>query len=171
MGNISDNNNMDLKKQLDEKNKLIEELRRRIRISDETIRNNNITINTCNKTISEYKNDIKQKDIELQNLREQIKNNTNSHSNRPSNLVNINDVITVNFILNSDKKNNLSIPCVKNNTFAEVEEKLYKEYPDLRETNNNYTSNGKPILRFKTIEDNKIGLGLPVVLSVPSASK
>ena len=57
---------------------------------------------------------------------------------------------------------------VKSNTFAEIEEKLYKQYPQYRETNNNFISNDKQILRFKTIDENKIGNGLPVTLIVPS---
>ena len=57
---------------------------------------------------------------------------------------------------------------LKKNTFAEIEEKLYKQYPQYRETNNTFLANGKPVLRFKTIDENKIGNGLPVTLIVPS---
>ena len=56
------------------------------------------------------------------------------------------------------------IPCDGNSTFAEVEEKLYKEYPEYRETNNTFLANGIEILRFKTVNDNKIGTGKPVIL-------
>ena len=50
----------------------------------------------------------------------------------------------------------------------EIEEKLYKQYPQYRETNNTFIANGTQVLRFKTIEQNKIGNGLPVTLIVPS---
>jgi len=60
------------------------------------------------------------------------------------------------------------IPCNGNSIFAEVEEKLYKEYPEYRETNNSFYANGKEILRFKTINDNLIGTGKPVLLVKPS---
>ena len=60
------------------------------------------------------------------------------------------------------------IPCSGNDIFAEFEEKLYQEYPDYRETNNSFLSNGREILRFKTINDNKIGFGKPVLLVKPS---
>ena len=60
------------------------------------------------------------------------------------------------------------IPCSGNSTFAEVEELLYREYPEYRETNNTFTSNGKEILRFKTINDNNIGTGRPVTLTKPN---
>ena len=61
-----------------------------------------------------------------------------------------------------------AVPCDGNSTFAEVEEKLYKEYPEYRETNNTFLANGIEILRFKTVNDNKIGTGKPVILIKPS---
>ena len=60
------------------------------------------------------------------------------------------------------------IACPGNSIFAEIEEKLYKEYPEYRETNNIFLANGKEILRFKTINDNKIGTGEPIMLVKPS---
>ncbi len=67
-----------------------------------------------------------------------------------------------------DKKINYPIPCINTDIFAEAEEKLYKQYPEYRETNNYFISNGKQILRFKTIEENNIVNGIPVILCVPS---
>ena len=61
-----------------------------------------------------------------------------------------------------------AVSCLKTNTFAEVEEKLYQQYPRYRETNNNFIANGTIVKRFKTIAENKIGNGLPVTLIVPS---
>ena len=45
---------------------------------------------------------------------------------------------------------------MKTETFAEVEEKLCKEHNELRNTNNMFTANAFPILRFKTIAENHI---------------
>ena len=72
------------------------------------------------------------------------------------------------YFTSSDQKINYHIPCINHDIFAEVEEKLYKEYPEYRETNNYFISNGKQILRFKTIVENNIGNGLPVILYIPS---
>ena len=44
---------------------------------------------------------------------------------------------------------------------------LYKEYPEYRETNNLFLADGNQILRFKTIDENKIGTGRPIMLVVP----
>ena len=48
------------------------------------------------------------------------------------------------------------IKCLANETFAEVEEKLYKKHNDFRNTNNMFTANALPVLRFKTIGENNI---------------
>ena len=45
------------------------------------------------------------------------------------------DMATVYFTF-SDQKINYAVPCLKNTIFAEIEEKLYKEYPEYRESNN-----------------------------------
>ena len=76
-------------------------------------------------------------------------------------------MMCVNFI-SSDQNVHYAVPCAKNNTFAEIEEKLYQIYPQYRETNNNFLANGNQVLRFKTIAENKIGNGLPVTLIIPS---
>ena len=73
----------------------------------------------------------------------------------------------VNFI-SSDQNVHYAVACLKRNTFAEIEEKLYQQYPKYRETNNSFLANGTEVLRFKTISENKIGNGLPVTLIVPS---
>ena len=87
------------------------------------------------------------KDNEINELKRKIKNEEPKF--------NFDDVIWIYFqpIDNSFKE---GIKCLKTNTFAEVEEKLYKKYNTLRNTNNNFTANATPILRFKTIEENKI---------------
>jgi hypothetical protein len=65
----------------------------------------------------------------------------------------INDIIVITF---NSIDVNYGIKCLANETFAEVEEKLYKKYDNLRETNNMFTVNAKPILRFKKICENNI---------------
>ena len=56
------------------------------------------------------------------------------------------------------------IKCFKSETFAEVEEKLYKKKNELRETNNTFTANAFQILRFKTIAENHIKDGDIIIL-------
>ena len=72
--------------------------------------------------------------------------------------------ITFVYFTSMGQKINLPIYCIKTNIFAQIGEKLYKEYLEYRETNNYFLFNGKQILRFKSIEDNKIGSGFPVII-------
>ena len=71
------------------------------------------------------------------------------------------------YFTSMDQNIHYHIPCVNTDIFAEVEEKFYKECPIYRETNNVFLLNGNEILRFKSIEDNKIKNGLPVILVIP----
>ena len=73
----------------------------------------------------------------------------------------------VNFI-SQDQKINYAIPCSGNSIFAQIEELLYQEYPEFRETNNIFLADGKEILRFKTINENNVGTGRPIMLITPS---
>ena len=73
------------------------------------------------------------------------------------------DILSIHFI-SLDQNINCAIKCLKTDTFAEVEEKLYQKYGEYRETNNNFTANGRIILRFKSISDNHIKDGDKVQL-------
>jgi hypothetical protein len=79
-------------------------------------------------------------------------------------MVDFNNIVAVKFTSTDQIINNFPITCLKSNVFAEIEEKLYKEYPQFRETNNNLIVNGGPVLRFKTIGENGIKTGDTVTL-------
>ena len=163
--NIIQSNNNDeinkLKNELTKANKVIEQQKLTINELQNKLNNYNNTINNLNKDINNYRNIISKKDIELNNYKSQLNNNI------PNNNVNYNDIMCVNFI-SSDQNIHYAATCLKTNTFAEIEEKLYKQYPQYRETNNTFLANGMQVLRFKTIAENKIGNGLPVTLIIPS---
>ena len=150
-----------MKNELSKANKIIEQQKLTINELQSKLNNYNTTINNLNNEINNYKYIISQKDIELNNFKSQLNNNI------PNNNVNFNDILCVNFI-SSDQNVHYAATCLKTNTFAEIEEKLYKQYPQYRETNNNFIANGTQVLRFKTIAENKIINGLPVKLIVPS---
>ena len=94
---------------------------------------------------------IKNKDIEINNLKSQLQNNKKTP-------VNFEDIIIVHFI-STDQKINYPINCLKTDTFAQVEEKLYQKYEEYREKNYNFISKGRLILRFKKICENNIENG------------
>ena len=99
----------------------------------------------------------------VNNLKFQLQNNDISSNNS---LYNRRNIMAVNFI-SMDSKIHFAVPCIDSDIFAEVEEKLYKQFPEYRETNNSFLANGETILRFKTIKENKIGNGLPVTMNIP----
>ena len=162
----SSNNNNEinkLKNELSKAQKIIEQQNITIQDLKNKLNNYDTKINNLNNEINNYKNIIIQKELELNNLKSQLNNNINNIQKN----VNFDDIMVVNFI-SSDQIVHYAVKCLKTNTFADIEEKLYKQYPQYRETNNNFFVNGKQILRFKTIAENKIGEGLPVTLIVPS---
>ena len=159
----------DLKEKLNKANKIIDNQRIEIQALKEKINSfKNLGNNQINIQINNLKNDIINKNNKINQLEQQIKNmNLNNVRNNLNNQINREDIKVVNFI-SSEQNLFYAISCSGNDTFAEVEEKLYKEYPEYRETNNTFLANGKEILRFKTINDNKIGTGKPIMLLKPS---
>ena len=103
------------------------------------------------------------KDKEIDNLSAQLKN-----SGKNKKLINFDDIIVVNFIT-EDQTINSGIKCLETDTFAEVEEQLYQQYNDFRETNNNFIAKGRVVLRFKTMKENGIKNGDKVqLLKIPN---
>ena len=172
-GNIDQNNNInkniyeneikELKEKLNKANKIIE--KQKIEIQDLKNQLNSFK-NIDTDKINNLQNEINNKNNELNQLREQLQN-INLNNNGINEQINKKDIKVVNFIT-TDQSLFYAIPCSGNDTFAEIEEKLYKEYPEYRETNNTFLANGTEILRFKSINDNKIGNGKPIILVKPS---
>ena len=168
--NYSMNNNMNNNMMMynNMKDVEIEKLRSELANAHTIIEQQKITINNLQIELNKHLNNnslqniIIQKEIEINNLKLLLKNN----NIKDEKLYKFDDIMIVNFI-STDSKVHFAVKCVKNNTFAEIEEKLYREYPEYRETNNTFLANGNQVLRFKTIEENKIGNGLPVTLIAP----
>ena len=107
--------------------------------------------------INSLMNIIKKKDEEIKLLK------TRNFDNKRNNQINLSNMKSINFV-SVDHKINYSIPCIGDPIFAEIEEQLYKEYPEYRETDNYFMNNGNIIRRFRTINENKIRGGLPIIL-------
>ena len=149
-----------LEKELYESKEIINKLNSRIKELESKLKikeNNTIYSNNYNLTL--LKEQIKQKDEEINRLK--------NICNENRKFVSL-DQMTCIYFTSTDQKVHLPIPCIKTDIFAEVEEKLYKEFPEYRETNNTFIVNGRQILRFKTVEENKIKNNTPVLLVVPT---
>ena len=154
----------DLEEELKRAKKLIEEQKIKIKDLEDQLNNNKENKN-IEKMTQSYQNQLRLKDKEIEELKIELDNI--KKENNKGRLIHESEMVAI-FFTSMDQKINFAIPCLKSSTFAEVEEKLYKEYPEYRETNNSFLANGNQILRFKTIEENKIGTGIPVILFVPN---
>ena len=112
--------------------------------------------NINNNEIKKLKDEIILKNNEINQLKIELQNEKNKNS---QNMVDFNNIIAIKFTSTDQVINNFPISCLKTNIFAEIEEKLYKEYPEFRETNNTLIVNGGPVLRFKTMGENRIKSG------------
>jgi len=106
---------------------------------------------------NELKKENQLKEEENKKLKSKIDLLINQKDKKP-NLVDIDNIKVIQFI-STDHSIICPIKCLPSDTFAEVEEKLYKIYPEYRETNNSFQVDGRTILRFKTIAENNIQEG------------
>ena len=75
--------------------------------------------------INNLKQIIIQKDKEINELKSKI----------PKRNIDMDDIMVINF-LSTDQNIRCGISCLADDTFAEVEEKLYKKFDKFRDTNN-----------------------------------
>jgi hypothetical protein len=129
----------------------------------------NNELNKAKKIIESLQKKITQQEQEIIKLRSELKDKDIDFSNFSKNEIIFNDEDKIKIHFSSlDQNINISLLCTNYEIFAEVEEKLYQKFPEYRETNNCFFSNGTQILRFKTIEENKLENNRSVILVVPS---
>ena len=133
------------------------------------------SLNQKEKEINSLKIELYNKSEIINNLNIQIQNKINEINNLRNKINDLNndDLVTVvnpgekviSTLFNSvDQKINFSIACKNTTPFVKIEEKLYEEYPDYKETDNYFLHNRNLIKRFKTIEENKIKSGKAIIL-------
>ena len=160
--NIYKNENKKLKEQINNLQKEIKKLNEENKKKNDYIKQINDLkkeinrLNTENKKQNDYinqinglKNQLIEKDKEINDLNNKLSNfNIKKY-------VDYNDIMVVNFI-SGDGKVDHGIKCLPTETFAEVEEKLYKIYDEYRKINNIFLANGNLIKRDKTMSENNI---------------
>ena len=108
------------------------------------------------------KNKAKDKDIEIQNLKKKIKEKKREVDN--SEKYKGEEMIVKFESFNGEI--DYVIPCYSEDHFYILEEKLYEKFEKYRETDNFFIYDGRAILRYKTIKENKIDDSMPVMLYV-----
>ena len=103
--------------------------------------------------INNLKQIIIQKDKEINELKSKFSKNK----------VYMDDIMVINF-LSTDQNIRCGISCLADDTFAEVEEKLYKKFDKFRDTNNVLLFGGNIILRFKKVRENNLHDGDTILI-------
>ena len=112
--------------------------------------------NITNNEIKKLKYEINQKENQINKLKIELQKEKNKTNKK---MIDYNDMIAISFISTDQKINKFPISCVKTDRFAEIEEKLYQEFEEFRETNNTFIVNGSTVLRFKKMSENNIKNG------------
>ena len=112
--------------------------------------NNNNELKTLRDENAVLKYQLSIKDKEINELKSKLQSSEDMEQK-----IKLKDVLVIYFkpIDNSFYE---GIKCLASDTFAEVEEKLYKKQNEFRNTNNMFTANALPVLRFKKISENNI---------------
>ena len=121
-----------------------------------------IQLQNKEKTIELLNNQISNKITELNNLKNKIINNNNDDL---INVINPGEKILSALFISTDQKITYAIPCKNTTSFVRVEEKLYEVCPEYKETENYFIHNGNAVKRFKSIEENNIKSGKPIILN------
>jgi len=127
-------------------------LKQRLSIVNQPNQINQLNQMNINK-INYLKQVVVQKDKEISELKSKI----------PKRNVNMEEIMVINF-LSTDQNIRCGISCLANDTFAEVEEKLYKKFNEFRNTNNILLCKGSTILRFKKVRENNIHDGDTILI-------
>ena len=149
------------------------EERNKTKILEEKIKALN---NTINKMTQDYNNDIKkyenemnilkEKNKDMEKLIEEQKQEINDYIFKSINLSNNNQaisfkpgdkIIPVLFMTQGNQDIiNYSMVCRTTDLFVRLEERLYQDFPKYRNIETFFMVNANRILRFKTLEENKI---------------
>ena len=161
------NNNMFYEFQINELYKQLNEERNKNQILMNEITRLNVIINNLNNQINDLinqnngiqnnenivellRNEIKEKNIEIQNYKSKYELSITSVNPGEN-------VFAINFISNDiQNMNHYSLACKNVNLFVRLEEKLNNDFPQLKEHEIYFEVNGKRIKRFKTLDENQI---------------
>ena len=130
-------------------------------------------LNQKEKEINDLKLQLKNKEKAIESLNNQLSNQINELNNIKNKINNNDDLVNaINpgekavsaLFISSDQKVTYAVTCKNTTPFVRIEEKLYEEYPEYKDTENYFLHNGEVIKRFKTVEENHIKNGKPIIL-------
>ena len=157
-GKIS--NNINLEKDISNLKNDLKKNQDLLNQKNKEINNLKIQLQNKQKAFELLNTQLSNKIIELNNIKTKI----NNKDDYLFNVIKPGEKAIAALFISSDQKITYSIPCKNTTPFVRLEEKLYEEYPEYKETENYFLHNGSVIKRFKTIEENNIKSGKPIIL-------
>ena len=152
-----------LNEELNHVKKIIEIQGNKIKqLEDKLYQKNNYSNNDKNFCINYLTNQINKKDEEVNNLKIKIQ----SIEKKDKIITTFQEQIVFINIVSTDQKIKKEIICLKNELFSDIEERLYKEFPEYKNKKNFFYVNGRQIFTNKTIEENKINNNNTILLLV-----
>ena len=139
----------------------------------EQLSNEQKKVKDLNDKIKLYENNDKEQKIKIKKLEEIIKSlnskindlKNNTDKDKIANIKSREEIIAILFkSFNEDIQRPIS--CKITDTFIQIEEKIYNEYPKYKDFNTYFTVNGNVIKRFKTLDENKIKDGNIIIINV-----
>ena len=150
---------MNLKNELNEKNKLIKEKDLIIMDLKNQLNSKNISKKNILSLIKKLQNNLKEKEQELYQLKN-ILNSTQLKTNPDKKWG-----FAISFRSNNQTIN-YPIVCNENDIISRLEEELYNEFPQYKDCNTYLTCNGSTLKRFKTIGENNIKKGDAILVNI-----
>ena len=165
------NNNNNLKSEIivlkQNFNNEIKKLNETINVKETELNERNLKLNELNQKLELLENDD-DKNNKIIKLYEELKSKENEikeiQSRYPVVLSKDEKLICV-ILLSMDQKIHYPIICKANDKFLKIEELLYKEYPELSETENIFLVNGEKINRAKNLEFYNIKHGDVIIIN------
>ena len=150
---------INLKNELNNKNKIIEQKDLTIINLKNQLNNINNLYNNNLSIITQLQNNLNKKENELQQLRNELYSNSNQFKNENK----WGFAITFRAI-NQDFIH--PMVCNKKDSISRLEEELYNKYPKYKELNTYLTCNGIVLKRFKTVGENNIKEGDAIIVNI-----
>ena len=174
---------INLKNDLNNKNKIIEQQKLEIQNLKNLLNNKSINekkIKENENIINKLRNELNKKNDELNKKNDEL-NKKNGELNKKNDELNklkiklfdnknildlLNDnKFAINFI-SVDQHIHFPVSCNLNDSIAKLEEIVYNQYPEYKEYNTYLTVNGEQIKRFKTIKENGIKEGNAITINI-----
>ena len=115
------------------------------------------TVKELNINIKKLESDIKSKNIIIENLTNRIGGlSLNSDNSEHMNF----------YICSIDETISFPVSCKNTDTFAKIEEELYKEYPEYKNDDTYFMVSGTKLKRFQTIQENNLKKRDTIILNI-----